>query len=53
MNRPPLILVDLDNTLIDRDAAFRSAAAAFLHDLGHPASDLAWIMTRRLRLHRA
>lgn len=39
----PLLLLDLDNTLIDRDAAFRAAAAAFLsaHDL--PGSDLAWV----------
>jgi putative hydrolase of the HAD superfamily len=39
----PLILFDLDNTLLDRDAAFRAAAAAFLaaHDL--PVEDLKWM----------
>lgn len=40
----PLMMLDLDNTLIDRDAAFRSAAAEFLavHDL--PSDDLEWLM---------
>lgn len=35
-------MLDLDNTLFDRDAAFRSAAINFLatHDL--PEDDLAW-----------
>lgn len=38
-----MLLLDLDNTLVDRDAAFRHAAADFLaaHDL--PASDLTWL----------
>ncbi|WP_420036804.1 HAD family hydrolase [Streptomyces sp. cg28] len=40
----PLLLLDLDNTLIDRDAAFRSAMAAFLAEHRLPAGDLAWIM---------
>ncbi|MET9296395.1 HAD family hydrolase [Streptomyces sp. NPDC003077] len=41
----PLLMLDLDNTLIDRDAAFRGAVTAFLarHDL--PAADLLWVMT--------
>jgi FMN phosphatase YigB (HAD superfamily) len=30
----PLLLVDLDNTLIDRDAAFRTAVAGFLGEHG-------------------
>ncbi|MER6288421.1 HAD family hydrolase [Streptomyces sviceus] len=40
----PLLLLDLDNTLVDRDAAFRAAVADFLvaHDL--PKSDLTWVM---------
>lgn len=41
----PLLLVDLDNTLIDRDAAFRDAVAAFLTEHGLPAEDLGWAMT--------
>ncbi|WP_240434761.1 HAD family hydrolase [Streptomyces sp. YIM 130001] len=41
----PLLMVDLDNTLVDRDAAFAEAVTAFLagHDL--PGADLAWVMT--------
>ncbi|MBO3738818.1 HAD family hydrolase [Actinoplanes flavus] len=39
-----LLLVDLDNTLIDRDAAFRAAAAAFLAEHRLPAGDLSWLM---------
>ena len=40
----PLMMLDLDNTLFDRDAAFCSAATDFLagHDL--PATDLAWLL---------
>jgi len=30
MSIMPLMMLDLDNTLIDRDAAFRSAAEEFL-----------------------
>ncbi|MEU6845848.1 HAD family hydrolase [Streptomyces sp. NPDC046716] len=41
----PLLFVDLDNTLIDRDAAFRSAMAAFLAEHGLPDDELAWIMS--------
>lgn len=40
----PLLLLDLDNTLVDRDAAFRLAAADFLAEHGLPASDLTWLM---------
>lgn len=39
-----LMLIDLDNTLIDRDAAFRAAVAAFLADQRLPADDLEWAM---------
>lgn len=38
----PLLLLDLDNTLVDRDAAFRAAVADFLAEHGLPASDLTW-----------
>jgi putative hydrolase of the HAD superfamily len=36
----PLLLLDLDNTLVDRDRAFREAVPTFL-----PGADLAWIMS--------
>ncbi|GAA2858949.1 hypothetical protein Acy02nite_22920 [Actinoplanes cyaneus] len=39
-----LLLLDLDNTLIDRDAAFRASAAALLAAHGQPAADLEWLM---------
>ncbi|MFF7163225.1 HAD family hydrolase [Streptomyces sp. NPDC008086] len=39
-----LLLLDLDNTLVDRDAAFRDAVADFLAEHGLPASDLGWVM---------
>ena len=39
----PLLLLDLDNTLVDRDTAFHGAVAAFLAEHGLPASDLAWV----------
>ncbi|GIE83250.1 hypothetical protein Aph02nite_92000 [Actinoplanes philippinensis] len=41
----PLLLVDLDNTLIDRDAAFRSAVTDFLDEQGLPAADVDWVMS--------
>ena len=41
----PLLLVDLDNTLIDRDAAFRTAVAAFLAGHGLPDTDVAWVLS--------
>ena len=40
----PLLLMDLDNTLVDRDAAFRAAVAAFLAEHGLPAADVDWVM---------
>ncbi|MET9085671.1 HAD-IA family hydrolase [Streptomyces sp. NPDC004237] len=39
-----LLLLDLDNTLVDRDAAFRAAVADFLAEHGLPDSDLTWAM---------
>ncbi|MFJ4786940.1 hypothetical protein [Streptomyces sp. NPDC088794] len=41
----PLLMLDLDNTLIDRDAAFRAAAGAFLAEHALPATDLTWLTT--------
>ncbi|MGI5458186.1 HAD family hydrolase [Streptomyces sp. CA-249302] len=41
----PLLMIDLDNTLVDRDAAFREAASAFLGAHGLPADDLTWLTT--------
>ncbi|MFJ9729355.1 HAD family hydrolase [Streptomyces sp. NPDC101209] len=40
----PLLLLDLGNTLVDRDAAFRTAVADFLTEHGLPDSDLIWVM---------
>ena len=41
----PLLMIDLDNTLVDRDAAFREAASAFLDEHALPGDDLAWLMS--------
>ncbi|WP_425842094.1 HAD family hydrolase [Streptomyces fractus] len=38
------MLLDLDNTLVDRDAAFRAAVADFLDGHGLAAADVAWVM---------
>ncbi|PAZ13439.1 hydrolase [Streptomyces sp. SA15] len=40
----PLLLLDLDNTLVDRDASFRKAAAEFLAEHALPEADLDWLM---------
>jgi putative hydrolase of the HAD superfamily len=40
----PLLLLDLDNTLIDRDGAFRVAVTGFLQDHELPAADTGWLM---------
>lgn len=40
----PLLLLDLDNTLIDRDAAFRAAVTDLLAEHGLPAEDIRWIV---------
>ncbi|WP_457030152.1 HAD family hydrolase [Kitasatospora sp. P5_F3] len=45
MQRMPLLLFDLDNTLLPRDAAFRSWAQDFLAEHGLPAGDLGWFTT--------
>ncbi|WP_416966866.1 HAD family hydrolase [Streptomyces sp. 4F14] len=41
----PLLMLDLDNTLVDRDAAFREAVAAFLSEHRLPDTDLTWVTT--------
>ena len=41
----PLLLLDLDNTLLPRDAAFRAWAQDFLAELGLPPADLDWLTT--------
>jgi putative hydrolase of the HAD superfamily len=40
----PLLMLDLDNTLVDRDAAFRDAVTAFLAERRLPDTDLTWVM---------
>ncbi|WP_327722188.1 HAD family hydrolase [Streptomyces sp. NBC_00490] len=41
----PLLMLDLDNTLVDRDAAFRDAMTTFLASHALPEDDLAWLMS--------
>ncbi|WP_329495077.1 HAD-IA family hydrolase [Kitasatospora herbaricolor] len=41
----PLLLFDLDNTLLPRDAAFRAWAHDFLTELGLPPAELDWLAT--------
>jgi putative hydrolase of the HAD superfamily len=40
----PLLLLDLDNTLLDRESAFRAFASAFVADIGAPPSDVDWLI---------
>jgi putative hydrolase of the HAD superfamily len=40
----PLLLLDLDNTLLDRAAAFRAWGQEFLAKVGAPAEDLDWLL---------
>jgi HAD superfamily hydrolase (TIGR01549 family) len=42
---PPLMLFDLDNTLVDRNLAFRGWAVEFLAERSLPPADLAWFVT--------
>ena len=39
-----LVLLDLDNTLVDRDRAFESWAEAFVTGAGGDATDVAWLL---------
>jgi putative hydrolase of the HAD superfamily len=41
----PLLLLDLDNTLLDRAGAFRSWAQSFLAEIGAPDSDIDWLLS--------
>jgi putative hydrolase of the HAD superfamily len=40
----PLLLLDLDNTLLDRAGAFRTFAGEFLREIGAPAEDIDWLL---------
>ena len=40
----PLLLLDLDNTLIDRAGAFKSWAESFLAEIGAPEYDVPWLL---------
>ncbi|MGZ9935782.1 hypothetical protein ACXNSR_38565 [Streptomyces sp. NC-S4] len=40
----PLLMLDLDNTLIDCDTALRPAVAALLVEHRLPDTDLTWVM---------
>ncbi|MEY9849892.1 FMN phosphatase YigB (HAD superfamily) [Streptacidiphilus sp. BW17] len=42
---PPLLLFDLDNTLVDRNQAFRGWARRFLDSWALPGEDLYWLST--------
>jgi putative hydrolase of the HAD superfamily len=44
VRRVPLLLLDLDNTLLDREAAFRAFARVLLADIGAPEIDLDWLI---------
>lgn len=44
MGRVPLLMLDLDNTLVDRDAAFRRWAAAFVGLHAGSEDDLGWLV---------
>lgn len=41
----PLLLLDLDNTLLDRAGPFRVWAEDFLAEIGAPASDIDWLLS--------
>jgi putative hydrolase of the HAD superfamily len=41
----PLLLLDLDNTLLDRAGAFRAWGKGFLAEIGAPDSDIEWLMS--------
>jgi FMN phosphatase YigB (HAD superfamily) len=42
---PPLMLLDLDNTLIDRNLGFRGWATGFLSERSLPPTELDWLVT--------
>jgi putative hydrolase of the HAD superfamily len=41
----PLLLLDLDNTLLDRAGTFRAWAEDFLAEIGAPPEDLQWLLS--------
>ncbi|MFY1671991.1 HAD family hydrolase [Plantactinospora sp. WMMB334] len=41
----PLLLLDLDNTLLDRAGPFRTWAQGFLDEIGAPESDIDWLLS--------
>lgn len=51
MASAPLLLLDLDNTLIDRDSAWLAGLTEFYAAHGLPEADLAWVMRLDRRGH--
>ncbi|MFG2106636.1 HAD family hydrolase [Micromonospora chersina] len=41
----PLLLLDLDNTLLDREGPFRAWAERFLDSIGAPPTDIDWLLS--------
>jgi putative hydrolase of the HAD superfamily len=41
----PLLLLDLDNTLLDREGPFRAWGERFLEGIGAPPSDIEWLVS--------
>ncbi|WP_200212661.1 HAD family hydrolase [Micromonospora coerulea] len=41
----PLLLLDLDNTLLDRTGAFRAWGVRFLDSVGAPPADIDWLLS--------
>lgn len=41
----PLLLLDLDNTLLDRSGALRAWGRGFLAEIGAPADDIDWLVS--------
>jgi putative hydrolase of the HAD superfamily len=41
----PLLLLDLDNTLLDRAGPFRTWGERFLAEIGAPAVDIDWLLS--------
>ena len=44
MRRPPLVLLDLDGTLVDRQRAFEDWARSFIDEIGAGPGDLDWLV---------
>ena len=41
----PLLLLDLDNTLLDRAGPFRAVGERFLDEIGAPHDDIDWLLS--------